>query len=264
MKSTLLEIVQDILSDMSSDVINSIDDTDEGSQVAQIVKTTYQAMLSNRNWPHTKRIIHLSSSADNLLPTHMSIDESIKEMISIYYDKQRASETRVRYEEIKWMDPDDFLRYTNKRNNDSTDTDIITDPSGVSLLIQNNKHPNYYTSFDDTQIVFDSYDSTVDNTLQSSKTQARAYVIPVFLMEDDHIPDLPDEAFAALIEEAKSKAMFKIKQMQDVKAEQEAVRQNKWLSRKAWTVAGGIKYPDYGRRNSRGPIRDSTFTQDEY
>ncbi|MNE83170.1 hypothetical protein D3C80_1799620 [compost metagenome] len=47
--------------------------------------------------------------------------------------------------------------------------------------------------------------------------------------------------------------MFKLKQMADSKAEQEARRQQTWLSRKAWRVAGGIKYPDYGRLKGKGP-----------
>lgn len=258
-KLTLLEITQEILSDMDSDVINSIDDTEEAGQVAQIVKSTFDAMISNRNWPHTKRIVNLTASGNSLLPTHMYIDEEIKEMISIFYDKRKVTDTRLRYEEVKWLDPDDFLRYTNKRNNDDDAVDIIEDDSGVKILIQTNKAPTYYTSFDDTVLIFDSYDSDIDSTLQSNKTQARAYVIPDFVIDDATIPDLPKEAFPALIEEAKSKAMFKLKQMQDIKSEQEATRQQRWLSRKDWTVAGGIRYPDYGRKRNRYASRDATF-----
>lgn len=264
-KKNLLAIVQEILSDMDSDAVNSIDDTDEAMQVAQIVKSTYDAMMSNRNWPHTRKVIKLQASTDDLLPTHMTIDEDIKEMISIYYNKIKNGETRLRYEEIKWMDPDDFLRFINKRNSDDENTMTIIDPSGVELLILSNKAPTYYTSFDDTSIVFDSFDSSVDDTLQTSKTQARAYVTPNFIVEDGTIPDLPIDAFSALIEEAKSKAMFKLKQMPDSKAEQEATRQNRWLSRKDWTIKGGIKFPDYGRKRGRGRTwhsSDPTFYRD--
>lgn len=263
MKSTLLQIVQDVLNDMSSDVVNSIDDTEESQQVAQIVKSTYQAMMSNRNWPHTKQLISLAASTDNTRPTHMTIDDEIKEMISIYYDKRKQGETRLLYKEVEWRDPDDFLRITNSRNNDNDNVEVVTDPSGVVLLIMNNKAPSYFTSFDDEMLVFDSYDSDIDDTLQSSKTQARAYVTPVFEMDDDYVPDLPEEAFAALIEETKSRAQLKLHQQQDVKSEQEAGRQNRWLSRKAWKIAGGIRYPDYGRSRRRGWHKDPTF-RNEY
>ncbi len=264
-KPTLLQIVQEILSDMDSDIINSIDDTDEAAQVAQIVKSTYDAMISGKNWPHTKRLINLAAYSDNMLPTHMLVVDDIKEMISIYYDKKKNGETRLNYLEVNWLDPDDFLRYINRRNSDDDNTMTVTDPSGVILLITTNKAPTYYTSFDDTTIVMDSYDSEVDNTIQTSKTQARAYVNPELIIEDDTVPDLPREAFSALIEEAKSKSMFKLKQMSDTKAEQESVRQRKWLSRKDWRVAGGIKFPNYGRGRGRSYYRreDPTFRKDD-
>lgn len=262
-KPTLLEIVQEILSDMTSDVVNSIDDTDEAGQVALIVKSTYDAMIANRNWPHTARVVNITASTDSLLPTHMSLSEEIKEMISIYYDKQRNGETRLRNEEVLWKDPDDFLRYVNKRDSTDTNTLVVNDPSGVKILILTNKAPTFYTSFDDNTLVFDSYDSTVDSTLQASKSTARAYVIPNFEITDTHTPDLPKEAFPALIEEAKSRAQLKLNQTQDVKAEQEAGRQNRWLSRKAWRVHGGIKYPNYGRkRHGQYNKSDATFRQD--
>lgn len=259
MKSTLIEIVSDILSDMDSDYVNSINDTDEALQVAQIVKSTYQAMISNRNWPHTQRLVSLIPSSDLDYPTHMTIQEDIKELISVYYDTRRNDDLRVNYTQIKYLDPDSFLRHTNQRNNLDLNTSFITDYSGVRFMIARNQPPRYFTSFDDKRLVFDSYDSDVDSTIQSSKIQARAYVIPKFEMRDDFVPDLPVEAFSALIEEAKSKAMFKLKQMNDVKAEEEADRQQRWLSRRSWTSHEKDLYPyDYGRGRGRYR-RDPTF-----
>lgn len=259
-KSTLLEIVSDILNDMDGDFVDSINDTDEAMQVAQIVKSTYQAMMSNRNWPHTARVINLTPSTNNLLPTHMLIEEQYKELISIYYDCRKNTDDRLDYRQIKYKDPDDFLRYINARNSTDVNTMIVQDPSGIKLLISKNKAPEFFTSFDDTNLVFDSYDSLVDSTLQASKSQARAYIIPRFELTDDHVPDLPEEAFSALIEEAKSKAMFKLKQVQDIKAEQEAGRQQRWLSRKAWRVHPEDIYPySYGRKNAKGRRKDPTF-----
>lgn len=247
MKLSLLALVQDILSDMSSDEVNSIDDTPESLQVAQIVKSTYYAMISNRNWPHTKKLITLTPSNNNLRPTHMTVPSEVKEMVTINYNTARITDTRKLYKEVKWLNNDEFLFLLNSRNSSNTDTVVVEDTSGIELIIQKNKAPAYYTSFDDETIVFDSYDAAVDSTLQSDKLQAIGYVIPSWTHSDSFIPDLPSEAFPALLEEAKSKAMFKLKEVQDIKSEQEAGRQQRWLSRKAWTVNGGIKYPNYGR-----------------
>lgn len=257
-KQTLLEITQDILSDMSGDAVNSIDDTEESSQVAQIVKSTYNSIISNRNWPHTKRLIQLTPYTDSTKPTHMILPDNVKEFITISYNKQKPGTTRLLYEPVRWKEPDAFLRFSNLENNDDTFIEVITDPTGIQLLIRNNKQPDFYTSFDDTTVVFDSYDSDIDSTLQASKTQALGYITPVFSMSDDYIPDLPEEAFMALVNEAKSVAMLRLKQTQDIKAEQESTRQQKWLSRKAWRVNGGIKYDDYGRRG-RKYRKDPTF-----
>jgi hypothetical protein len=264
MKSTLIEIVTDILSDMDGDYVSSINDTDEAMQVAQIVKSTYQAMMSNRNWPHTARVISLVPYSDSDLPTHMTIQSEIKELISIYYDKSRSVDERIDYRQVRYIDPDAFLRNSNARNSTDTNCLLVTDPSGVKLLIMSNKAPEYFTSFNDNDIVFDSYDIGVDTSLQASKMQARAYVIPPFELVDDHVPDLPDEAFAALIEEAKSKAQFKLHQTQDIKAEQEASRQQRWLSRKSWKAHEKDIYPyDYGRGRYSGRYRkDPTFRRD--
>ena len=65
---------------------------------------------------------------------------------------------------------------------------------------------------------------------------------------DDFIPDLPENAFTALVEEAKSKAALRLAQKPDEKAEQEAGRQNRWLARRARRINGGIQYPNYGRK----------------
>lgn len=257
-KMTVLGIVQDVLNDLDGDFVNSIDDTEESQQVAAIVASTYRAMLSNRNWPHTNRTVNLTPSTDNLLPTHMSLVDAIKELISVYYDKRKNTETAIRMGLVKWKEPDDFLRYTYSRNSDNDNIETINDPSGIKLLIQNDKAPDYFTTFDDTTLVFDSYDSEMDSTLQANKTLARAYIIPTFTLSNEFIPDLPDEAFAAFVEEVKSKCAYKLKQFEDVKSEQEAARQGRWLSRKDWRVHGGIRYPDYGRKSTRRR-KDPTF-----
>lgn len=251
MKLSLLDMTIDILNDIDSDPVNSIDDTMESQQVAQIIKSSYFAMISNRNWPHTKKPIQFDSSLDPSLPTHTQLPENVKELIFINYNKSKDGETRKRFVPIKWKNPDEFLHILNGRNNDADNIDVIVDPSGVELLIQTDKHPDYYTSFDDDTIVFDSYDKEVDTTIQNTKMQAHGYVIPSWSMQDSFIPDLPVDAFTALLEEAKSRASLKLRQVSDQKAEQETQRQQRWLSRKDWRVHGGIQYPNYGRSSRK-------------
>lgn len=250
MRHTLLDIVQIILSDIDGDEVNSIGDTEEAEQVARIVRSTYLAIVSHTTWPHTRRATALTPRSDSRFPTHMRLNDNVKELITVRYNTQDSGETRRTYREVAYLDPDDFLRRINFRNNDDENVDIVIDDSGIELLIRNNREPQYYTSFNDTDIIFDSYDSTVDTTLQASKFQAQAYIIPEFRIDDNFVPDLPVDAFSLLIEEATSKVQFKLRQFQDQKAEQEATRQSRWMSRKSWRVEGGIRYPNFGRRRN--------------
>jgi hypothetical protein len=260
MKMSVLDMVQDILNDLDLDEVNSIDDTVESAQVAQILRTTYFALMSNRNWAHQKQTITLNASNTHTRPTHMKVPENIKELMFVNYDCANAKDNRKIFKQLKWQEPDAFLRRQNNLNSADHTTIIVKDVTGVELLIQNNKAPEYFTTFDDSYIVCDSFDSSVENTLQETKVQAMAYMMPTWTQSDDFIPDLPEEAFIALLEEAKAKASYKLKQQLDQKAEQEAARQQVWLSRKNWQISGGIQYPNYGRGRSRF-ARDVTFTR---
>jgi len=232
-KLTLLEIVQDILSDMVSDEVNSIDDTVEAQSVAQIVKTCYLEMIAHRNWPHTRRLVQFESIVDLAKPTYLTLPSSLKELVSFEYDCRKFGEVNSNFKEIKYKHPDDFLRFVSMRKSSDSNVKSIVDTSGVKLL------------------VCDSYDQGIDDTLQTSKTSAIAYMIPSWERSDTAIPDLPAEAFPALVAEAKSTAFYTIKQMVNEKEEMKATRQNRWLSRKAWRAHGGVRYDDYGRKSRR-------------
>lgn len=248
MKYTLLEMTQHILNDLDSDEVNSISDTVEAQQVANIIKTCYNEMISNRNWPHLRKLVQLDSLSDVTKPTYLRIPKGMKELVFFKYDVHLFDSNRSVMADVKYKEPDAFLRYLAGRNNTFANVEEVVDFSGSKLLIQNDKAPSYWTSFDDLHIVTDSYNKAIEDTVQASKTQCLAYIEPKWVHTDDAIPDLPEEAFAALEEEAKSTASIAIKQVANQKAEQKASRQNRWLSRKAWRAHGGIQYENYGRR----------------
>ena len=248
---TLLEIVQSILNDMDSDSVNSIDDTIESQQVASIVRDCYNEIINNRNWPHLRKLTQLDALNDLTKPTYLRLPNETKELIFFKYEVQKQGVTKIEQKEIRYKEPDAFLRYISQRNSDLPQTIETVDFSGVRLLINNNTAPQFWTSFDDYHIVCDSYDVTIDDTLKQSKTQILAYIEPTWIHTNSAIPNLPSEAFSSLLEEAKSTAFFTLKQMVNVKSEQKANRQKTWLSRKAWRAHGGVQYADFGRKGRR-------------
>lgn len=248
-KMTLLEMVQDILSDMSSDNVNSIDDTEESTQVAQIIKTVFAEIISKDKWPHLRQMYQLTASGTSSRPTHMSIADDVQYIEWIKYNKKLLTADADKYEDVEYIEPDDFINKLNSRVSTNSNVTAITDDvSGISFLVVTDAHPTYWTSFDDENMVFDSYYSTLDTTLQGSKTQAYAYKEPAWSHVDTAIPDLPSKVFPYFLSECKSISFEDVKQAPSRKKETRTLQQKRALSKEKWRHAGLVTYPDYGRK----------------
>lgn len=247
-RMSVLDMVQDILNDLDSDEVNSINDTAEALQIAQILETTFYEIIRSRSWPHLKTLVTLTASGSSAKPTHMSLEDEVQELLWFNYDKKKSGDTDPSFQPVTYITPEEFIDYINQRNSDNSNIDEITDYSGVTLLIRNDTAPTYYTSFDEENIVCDSYDSDVDTTLQSSKTQAYVYVEPTFSQTDVYVPDLPDKAFSYYLAEAKSVAFNALRQAPNPKEEQRSRRQRTRLGKEKWRINGKIETPDYGRK----------------
>lgn len=247
MKKTLLGLVQDILSDLDSDNVNSIGDTIESAQVASILRGCYFEMMGNRNWPHLRKMFTLTSVSSSSKPVYLKLPSDIKEVLSISYSR---NDTSGGYNEIRYKHPEDFLRFINQRSLENENTVQITDYSGVKLLIKTDAGPTYWTSFDDVHIVFDSYDSEVESTLMASKSLGYGFINPTWTHEDDFVPDIPVEFFPVLFNEAKSTASFDLKQMPNQKAEQKAAKGRRRMTQRSWSAHELNTYPNYGRNAS--------------
>jgi hypothetical protein len=251
MKKTLLELVQNILSDMDSDEVNSIHDTVESLQVAKVVRSTFENIVTGKEYPNKNTLLKLQASSDSTRPTHMKLPDNVVQLLSLNYNKRKATDTKEKYLEVTYLDPEEFILKTNYRDTSASNVEIIQE-GNVELFILNDVAPTYFTSFDDAWLIFDSYDSTVDSTLQENKTQCFGKIQPTFSLEDDFIPDIPVQMFPNLENEAKSTAFLVVKQMPNQKAEQHSISQRRRMSQDAWRLTKGIKRPDYGRRSRKG------------
>ena len=247
-KMTLLDMVQDILSDMDSDQVNSISDTVESLQVAQIIKSTYYNIVDGRDYPFLHELFQLDSSASVSRPTHMKLPETINDLDWVKYNRKKASDTRNKYEKVKYLAPEEFLDLVNQRDSSNTTVQIVVDPTSIQLNILNNKAPEYFTSFDNETIVFDSFDSGLESTIQNSKLQCYGRRSVVFTLSDTFIPDLPVQMFSYLLSESKSVSFITLKQVPNQKAEQASISQKRRLSQDTWEIRNGIYYPNYGRK----------------
>ena len=247
-KKTLLDLTQAILNDMDGDEVNSISDTIESQQVAQIIRDTFDEIIASRSWPHLNRLISLTPQGASR-PTHMDTGETWVYMDFIKYNVRTQSATKDNFESLHYMEPADFINLVNQRDSSNSTVDTITDPSGIPLFIINDDRPRYWTTFDDEVIVFDSYDSQVETNLQESKFQCYGNVEPTWTHAYEFVPDLPAKAFPYLLAEAKSVAFNALMQVGNQKAEQQSRRQRVWLSREKWRNGQGMQFPDYGRKS---------------
>jgi len=229
---TLLDMVQDILSEMDSDDVNTVNEP-EAYQVARIIKSKYYEIISPKYHKYFDRVKGLTSVADSSRPNYLQIPSDVIDVRWIKYND----------EDVTYLEPKDFLE---RQSQLTTNYTTVTDFSNITYRVGTNKDPTYWTSFDEDYLVFNSYDSDTDSVLQSSKSKAQVYVEPSFSLTDTFVPDMPLKMFSQLLAEAKSTSFAHIKQMPSEKAEQSARNQRRRLSTQS-KVNNGIQYPDYGR-----------------
>jgi len=223
MKKTLLEIVQDILNDLDSDSVNSIDDTIEATQVANIVAQTYFDLISDRTIPEHFELFRLTALGDSERPNYMALPDNVANVLKVEYNK--SSSSKQEYKEIHWREPLDFLRHTGARNSDSSDVKTVLDFNGsTELLIFTDRMPFMYTSFDNKHIVMDSHDVTIEATLQASKSRGYGPLIPTVTLTDTFTFDFESKFFPFLVAEAKSRSFSILHKTVDQKVEQTARR----------------------------------------
>jgi hypothetical protein len=248
MKMTLLEMVQNILSDMDSEEINSISDSNEAEQIAQVVKNTYFNMIATRFIPEHSQTIKLDSFSSTARPTHFKFPERVKNIKSLDYNVSKKV-GGVEYRRLKYLDPDEFFGLSDNRDSLASNVKQVADvTSGTTLLIRTDVMPMYYTSFDNDNIVLDSYDSTVDAILTSAKTRAYGVKYPTFdSFSNTFVPDMDATMFPFLLAEAKSTAMSLFKSGSDPKIEQAARRQKAYVQNDMHKVNTGRPKNNYGR-----------------
>lgn len=216
-RETLLEIVRGILSDLDSEDVNSLSDSVEAVQIANVVKDTYYSIVTPTQTPEHRELLKLTAASDSEYPTHFQYPEDVISIETIWYEDEEG-----RYREVCHLDPLDFLARTDRYNEDYAT--VYDKNGGTKIRVKTNRNPKYFTSFDDNWVVMDGYDSTVDTTLRSSKVRAFGYVMPSFSILDTFVPDLDANAFPLLKAEATSTCQSLFKGAPDGKTEQRARR----------------------------------------
>jgi hypothetical protein len=233
-KLTLLDMTQNILSAMDSDPVDSIDETVEAVQVAELIKEAFFSIVSQRDWPFLFQLVQLTGLGDTNNPTKMQMGDTWNKVKWIKYNKK----------EIEYLPPEEFKNVIDNR---VVQTGVVNSNGYVI-----NADPQYWTSYDDVYIHFDGYDSAVESTLVGAKTSVYATVQASWTHSDSFVPNLPEKFFPTLLAEAKSQAFVNLKQQANNREERKAAQGRVTMRNEAWRNENGeIKYNrkvNYGRK----------------
>jgi len=246
-KMTLLEMTQDILSDMTSDAVNSINDTVEALQVVQIIKSTYMFLISKMDRPWLGTLFQLEAGTTTY-PTRMKIPDDIEKVLWIKYNVEETGATDDNFVDVTYKTPKEFIDNLYMRNSSSSTIDTITLVENVPLFIFNERPPTMWTTFDDEYIIFDAYDSAVETNLQASKNVCHGFKEPTWSSADTFTPDLPSNMFPYFLAECKATCMARLKQMQDPKAEKMARDGKTRTQYSQWRTGKADTGPNFGRK----------------
>jgi hypothetical protein len=247
-KQTVLELVQNILASMDSDEVNSISDTSEARSVAQIIKTSYYNIMARANLPEHKKMFNLISSSEDTQPVLMLRPDDVSRIEWIKYNKEEV-EGEDNFQYVTILPIDQYMEMIHQLDVTESNVDTFT-LNNVEYAYENDRHPSFCTVVDDFYIIFNSFDNDFDTILQTSNSLAFGQKIPHFEIADAHYPDMDEQQYPLLLNEAKAACFFELKQMPHERAERETRRQWVTLQRtkKLDKQSDFDKLPNFGRR----------------
>jgi len=251
-KLSLLKVVQKTLEALGSDEVNSIGDTPEAEQIAQIAEDSYYDILNQHEWPWLMQVTTLESVADADLPTYLRIPDEVVRIDQFKYYKTDETDVDVGdlalSNEVCWLKPTTFLNYVQQRNTQSDNVDVMLTDEGVRIPILTDTRPTYWTSFDDKYVVCDAFNSDIESTLEGNRSQVLVKRIVDFEMEDSFTPDAPIHFFQAWLHDVIATAFQYLRQEAAPQAERKSRRGLAVLRREASRTSQDDGKVRFGRR----------------
>lgn len=255
MKYTLLDLTQEVLASMDGDEVNSISDTTEALSVARIIRQAYFDLVEDAKLPSHYTVFELNPSLNAGQPTLMRIPDDINKVVWVKYNTIMSTETAPIYQEVQFLPKDTFLDRMYQLSTDDSNVGSFefstVDSSSISLYYIDDKAPQFYTTLDNSTILFDSYDKDVDDTLQKSKTVCYGRRNISFPLVDTTAPELDDALFTRLLNDAKELAFAELKSISHAIAGRNSKRSRNRTVKDKYRLVEESDYdklPYYGRK----------------
>lgn len=246
-------VVQEYLDSTSGFYVDSIFETDESQQVAKIAERVYYRML--QQFPDllfTMKDTNLDAVSDPDKPNFLLIPKQIQEIqeSEIYYNVSEFDGDTLQYRKIQYVTPKQFLELTAKRSDSTSNSRVVEGFDSNRMVIYTDRFPQYCTSFDGKYVVFDSFNSQHDTTMQASKSRVVATEQPVFLQENDFVIPIPEHLSETYLDMFLDEAYNLVYQQPNAMLSQRARSARIKLQQDSKTLGGGRAKRSYGRRGT--------------
>lgn len=253
--TTLLEMTKDILTSMDGDEITSINDTVEATSVANIIKMTYKDLFGLIDFPERNGFFELVETS-SATPTMLSLPTTATSLEWVKYDNKLTTDTIVKYRRVEFLEFTDFI----ERMHTTVSGELLPNVFSYQITVGtdtldvigfNDRFPTFYTTYNDSTILFDNYKVSEDTFLKKTKTLCFGLLSTSFTVSDAFVLPLDERQVSLLFNEAKSQAFIELKQTTNPKAEQRAKRALIGSQRTKEAIRPGPatdRTPDYGRR----------------
>lgn len=249
-KRTILQLVQDLGAATGSDEIDTLDETIEATDIAKILKRTFQEVLSRRDWEFIKdRVLQLDARAGGDTKIfNLTIPLNVTRLQCVKYVDDNG-----KFPEIKYMQPCDFIDMVQSRDVTLANVTAILNDDGVAINIITDSPPEFYTSFDEINLSFDAHDSTRGTGNLVADSVIVANVIPtVDFTDPTAVLPIPERMEIMIFTEAQATCNYELRQVADPRSERIARRQNIKMRELEPKTGRDIQEVNYGRRTVSG------------
>lgn len=253
---TLLEMTQEILQSMQSDEVTAITDTAESTAVASIIRRTYWDLFGLEDLPEHYTLFKLTATSAST-PTMMTIPTNCMKVEWVKYNRETVDMTDDTWVKMEYKDITPGIDLSHALLSSASNVASFSysfNPLGsdtVGWYYLNDVAPLWYTSPDDYNLLFNSYDSALETYLTTTRTIAYGLIDPAWTHSGTFTPDLDVRQFALLFNEAKAQAFVELKQTVNAKAEQRARRlmiNAQHTRNRTPDITPLSRLPNYGRK----------------
>lgn len=252
MKYTLLELVQQILRSMKSDEVDSYSDTAESEAVAHIIKENFFNITGMLDLPEHYDFFELEATSAST-PVIMTKPTAVIDIDWIKYNRISDDETDPNFIQVQYVPVNQFINMQDSLNIDESwveTFDLTIGTASITMKYRNDGPPVYFTTANDYQVLFDSYDVDEDANLQKTKTQCYGLLEPTFTLSDNATPDLDHRQFQLLLNASKAQCFTELKQVQNPDAERKA--KHNWMNTQRTKQDVVRPYPEFKRAPNYG------------